>query len=46
LADSRHHASAAGLVKSTTDPVPIHHLVTNGSPSGSVTKWPAAAAGA
>ena len=30
----RHHASAAGLVKSTGEPVPIHQRPTCGSPDG------------
>src|SRR3954447_13255274 len=35
LACSRHHASACGEVKSTGEPVPIHHVATSGSPSPS-----------
>ena len=35
LACSRHHTSAAGQVKSTGEPMPIHHLATSGSPSAS-----------
>jgi len=31
LACSRHHSSAIGFVKSTGEPVPIHHFATSGS---------------
>ncbi|HEX4625770.1 MAG TPA: hypothetical protein VH231_15075 [Solirubrobacteraceae bacterium] len=40
----RHQASAAGEVKSTGEPVPIHHLATSGLPSAAAAKCPSAAA--
>ena len=44
LACSRHHASAASEVKSTGEPLPIHHFDTHGSPSGPAHEVPAARA--